>query len=323
MASSVFVRTILIDAGRFALSPWALRALGLFIFGLILVRVDLGSVAETIANARPVLVVGALVLTVPFFIAKSYRWRVILHRYEIEISTGQALRIYCAGLFAGQATPGQLGEVVRARFLSTRGHDSVKSVASVVVDRALDLVALVLIAIPGFGLVFGAGAALALLSALLVMSIALVLMRPRRVLRAIAGKLGQRAQGVAGRVDELFESLDRLMRTPRDISVLVLTTMGALGINMLRFYLLLASLGLSLPIVDFVFGVALANLLALLPVTIFGVGTRDAVLALVFLQAGGTTEGAVAFSLLILAVAYLLNMVVGSIAWALETGRTK
>ena len=80
---------------------------------------------------------------------------------------------------------------------------------------------------------------------------------------------------------------------------------------------------MSLPVANFVFGVALANLLALLPITVFGVGTRDAALALVFQQAGGTTEGAVAFSLMILGVAYMLNMAVGSIAWALETGRSK
>lgn len=323
MISSDSARSILTSTRRLALSPWALRILGLVVFVLILVRIDLGRVAETIGGARLELVAGSLILAAPFFIAKSYRWRVILRQYDIDVSGGQALQMYCAGLFAGQATPGQLGELVRARFLWARGHDAVKSMVSVVVDRALDLAALVLVAIPGFGLVFGAGAALALLIALLTISIAVVLIRPRRVLRAIAWRLGPRSQGFAARVDELIGAMERSMRTRWDASVLVLTTLGSLGINLLRFYLLLVSLGLSLPIANFVFGVALANLLGLLPVSVFGVGTRDAVLALVFQQAGGTTEGAVAFSIMILGVAYLFNMAVGSVAWVLEARISK
>ena len=58
------------------------------------------------------------------------------------------------------------------------------------------------------------------------------------------------------------------MRAKRDASVLALTTFGSPGINMLRFYLLLVSLGLSLPIANFVFGVAPANPLGLRLVTI-------------------------------------------------------
>lgn len=297
--------------------------MGLIIFSIVLARIDLGGMSEVITSARPGLILAAVALTAPFFFVKSYRWQRILRQYEIDVSSRQALQMYCAGLFVGQATPGQLGELVRARFLWARGHDPIKATVSVVVDRALDLVALVLVAIPGFGLVFGTGATVVLLIALLAMTITIILVRPRRVLHVISGKLGARTHGVASRIEELFGSMEQSMRTKGDVSFLVITTLGVLGINMVRFYLLLMSLGLSLPIVSFVFGVPLANLLGLLPITIFGVGTRDAVLALVFHQAGGTTEDAVAFSLMILGVAYALNFVWGFVAWQLEAGRTK
>ena len=305
------------------MNRWSIRILGLVIFSIVLARIDLGGMSEAITSARLGLVLAALALTVPFFITKSYRWRFILRRTEIHISNRASLQLYGAGLFAGQVTPGQLGELVRARFLWLRGHDPVKSTFSVVVDRALDMVALVLVAIPGFGLVFGASAAVAVLIALLAMTIAVVLIRPRRVLRALAGKLGPRAQGASARVDDLIGSMEQSMRTSADAAVLALTTAAALGINMLRFYLLLVSLGLSLPIANFVFGVALANLLGLMPITVLGIGTRDAVMVLVFQQAGESAEGAVAFSLLILGVAYVFNLAWGFVAWQLEVGHAK
>ena len=121
------------------------------------------------------------------------------------------------------------------------------------------------------------------------------------------------------RIDELLVTLGRAFRTPTTIWAVALASVLALALNILRFYLLLLALGLTLPAGGFIFGVALANLVGLLPITVAGVGTRDAVLLLVFEQAGRPGEGAIAFSLLILLLAYGLNLIWGFLAWLLET----
>ena len=305
------------SSGRFR---WSLRLLGLLILALLLRQLDLAQLVAMIHSLRPGLLLAAIALTAPFFAVKSWRWRVILRSLGIEISRSLALQLYGAGLFAGQLTPGQLGEVVRAYFLWRRGHDALLATSSVVLDRVLDLVVLVVVAVPGLGLVLGWGQELALLTVVVGVVGILLLLRPQRLWRVLATRLQRwpRLAPMVARVDELLTTLVLAMRAPGAAGIIGLTTVLALALNFVRFYLLLLALGLSLPAGRFVFGVALANLAGLLPITVAGVGVRDAVLVLIFQQAGQPAEGAVAFSLLILLVAYGLNVVWGFPAWLLE-----
>lgn len=121
------------------------------------------------------------------------------------------------------------------------------------------------------------------------------------------------------KVDELLVTMVRALSTSGTAWAVAGATVLALALNIIRFYMLLLSLGLTLPIGALIFGIALANLIGLLPISVAGVGMRDAVLLLVFQQAGQSSEGAIAFSLLILLVAYGLNLIWGFPAWLLET----
>jgi uncharacterized membrane protein YbhN (UPF0104 family) len=132
--------------------------------------------------------------------------------------------------------------------------------------------------------------------------------RLRRILERRADRLGVGARA-------LVEAMARVWASRRTMTALLLTTSAALAINLVRFYLLLLALGLALPLDAFVFGTSLANLVGLLPISIAGIGTRDTVLTLVF-QSGGQSPGdALAYSALILAIAYGLNLLLGFPAW--------
>jgi uncharacterized protein (TIRG00374 family) len=128
-----------------------------------------------------------------------------------------------------------------------------------------------------------------------------------------------RLRRVGQTVQEFLSALQMSVADPRAALIMTVTTLVALALNYVRFYLLLAALGLTLPMASFIFGVSLASFVGLLPVTIFGLGLREIVLVQVFQDAGRTAEAAIAFSALILLVAYLLNIAWGFAAWVLET----
>ena len=300
---------------------WLLRVSGLFILARLLRQVHLETVLELLRGLHTGWLLGAVVITVPFFLVKSWRWRAILRGLGIEIPSRMALQMYGAGLFVGQITPGQLGEIIRAHFLWRRGYDGVLAAGSVVVDRALDLALLVGVALPGAVLVLGRGQGLLMYAVVVGVAAALFVLRPVQWWRVLSNWLHSfpSVERAAMRIDELLVTLGRAFRTPTTIWAVALASVLALALNILRFYLLLLALGLTLPAGGFIFGVALANLVGLLPITVAGVGTRDAVLLLVFEQAGRPGEGAIAFSLLILLLAYGLNLIWGFLAWLLET----
>jgi len=315
--------TPVFSRGSHTRSRWPLRLIGLVILVFVLRRLDLGQLAKTMYSVQPKLLLLAVLLTVPFFILKSWRWRMILRGLDIEISAGLALQLYGAGLFAGQITPGQLGEMVRAHFLWRRGHDALLAVASVMVDRVVDLVLLVLVAMPGLFLIWAPEQELIVLVVMFGMAGVLFVLRPARFWKVFVTRLRRWPQlvPVTVRVDEILNTLASALRTPGAVWLIGGATVLALVLNFVRFYVLLLALGLSLPIGTFVFGVALANLAGLLPITVAGIGVRDAVLMFVFQHAGQPAEGGVVFSMLILLVAYFLNVAWGSLAWILETRR--
>jgi hypothetical protein len=92
--------------------------------------------------------------------------------------------------------------------------------------------------------------------------------------------------------------------------------MAAYVVHYVRFYILLLALhvGAAPPALAFVATLALVSVVALIPVTVMGVGTRDGVLVLAAGGLGISYEEAVGFSLLIL-ITYLANLAIGFVCW--------
>lgn len=302
-------------------SRWLYRLLGVGILVWLLVRVDLEHVGQSLTSLALGPFVAACALTVPFFALKVWRWQIILNGLGIRLGYRQSVRMFGAGLFIGQATPGQLGELIRAQFLWRRGYDELIALGSVLLDRLIDLLTLAAIALPGLAVVVGKREALAAITGLAVVLAGVVAVRPLRPLTRVVGALGARPRfaSFAERLETAATLLGQTAQSPTILAQTLLLSALALAVNFLRFYLLLMALKVSLPMDHFVFGVALANLAGLVPVTIAGVGFRDAVLIYVFREAGQSAEAAISFSLLILFVAYALNIVWGFPAWWKET----
>lgn len=136
--------------------------------------------------------------------------------------------------------------------------------------------------------------------ALLIKGLSLV--RRTRYREEISQTLGRFQQGM-----EQLLSIHLLL--PLVITVI------AYGLFYLQCYLAALSLRLPLSYPYAAFCVSLASLLALLPISISGLGVRDATFIALLLPLGVTAEMAVSYSLLILLVFNILGGALGAIAW--------
>jgi glycosyltransferase 2 family protein len=75
------------------------------------------------------------------------------------------------------------------------------------------------------------------------------------------------------------------------------------------------AMGLALPFIDVALALAVASLLALLPISISGVGPREAYFALLFPALGLTADQGIAFGLLVFAVIHATIALLGAVAW--------
>lgn len=303
-----------------------LRLFGLVLLGLLLWRADVNRLLTTFGEASLVLVALAIVLNVPQISIKAIRWRGLLQSMQIPYGLWSTLLVYFGSIFVGLLTPGRLGEFVKALHISKdRDVPAGKAWASVLVDRLFDLSAL---------LIFGAAALLSLLNNPLG-GVAFALSLPVVVLvTGIYVFLNNRTFGIVSAVgcrSKLMERvvfseggwLSELRAGIRQISVRRLIgssilTVGAYGIFFTQCYLLVRALNLPIGFLQVSFAVALGSLVTLIPVSVSGLGTREAAIMAYLGSDGIPAESALVFSLSLFLTFYVAGGLIGSVGWWLK-----
>ncbi|ABM30672.1 lysylphosphatidylglycerol synthase transmembrane domain-containing protein [Paracidovorax citrulli] len=176
------------------------------------------------------------------------RWRWLLRRAGHRVPAVAGFAGYLAG-FAFTATPGKVGELVRARYFTRWGVPAARTLSAFVYERAFDLLTVALLAalaVPSgrlFGIVlaFVAG---------LIGAVAAVAARPRW-LRRLAARMratGWRRTARAGRMLALGLAGCRLWLTPCDMAVSFGLGLAAWMIIAASFAWLLQGLDIALPL---------------------------------------------------------------------------
>lgn len=296
-----------------------LRLLGVaLLVALVLIfKIDLGQTAVLVAHANLVYVSLAVILFIPFLASKAWRWQIILRDLQISISIGEAIRLYALGLGAGMVTPGQVGDAVKVAYLRERGLG--RGLVSVLLDRLWDVLVLLLLAGSGAFLFWqqleGEWVAIALLG---VGTIAMLTItaspRAQRVLLGLWTNWRRPKVGAP-----VFEPVKL---SPLQITRQFALTLLATAIVYIRYYLLTSALNVHLSPVPFVAAMSLATVAALLPISISGVGARDAALLLVAGSIGISREQALGISALFLLLS-VVNGLVGFGVWLIQSQKVE
>jgi uncharacterized protein (TIRG00374 family) len=267
--------------------------------------------------------VVAIVLNVPQISLKVLRWQWLLRSQDIQYRLWPAYLSYFGSIFIGLLTPGRLGEFVKALHVSQDcGIPTARAFSTVLADRLFDLYALLLVGGAALLTLRGdpdVGRALGLAGLTVLLTLPLVVLLNRQAfgqLQALALRLGPWSQ-------KLFISQGWLMQLRNGLRALTLPwlaraaglTVLAYGIFFAQCYLLAMALGLSVGYAQVSYAVALGSLVTLLPVSISGLGTREAAIIAYLGMAGVPAEGALAFSLLVFATFYVAGGLMGAIAW--------
>jgi len=219
-------------------------------------------------------------LSIPALAVKGFRWQEILRAIGFEFSYNDSLGVYAAGSLAGAVTPGKVGDLAKAPLLVARGVPWSAGVAASLLDRVFDAVLV---------FVVGLGSMLAL-PALPGRSVIAVAAMVAIALTLIAALVFRRVFYTSFRATNLRWWL-----------VMAVTTVASLAPYFGSAYFCSQALGLSLGLVEITAGASVAAVLALLPVTVSGIGTRDAAFVVIFASRGVNAEHAMALSSLILA----------------------
>jgi glycosyltransferase 2 family protein len=267
-------------------------AAGSALVAFLLWHYDLRSALQLIRRERPFFFVATVTLYVCGQGMSAYRWRYVAALNGLAGRYSEYLAFYFIGMFTNVFVPGLVGgDTMRALYLGRQHQRIGPAFASVIADRGIGLLTLFW---------------LAAVAALCTTRVRL----PASVLRVtlFTGTLSLVAYIGAPMLAKWFSSSNRLNRllAPilpylcRPIALIPAIALSALLQIALATcqYLLGVGLGLDIALATFVLIVPITNVIASLPITINGLGMREAGYLVLLGMAGVSKEQAVALSIL-------------------------
>ena len=296
-----------------------IRMLGLVIFVILLYKVNLFTLIPVLKDVDGYLLGISIFLVFPLMLLKAIRWDFLLRVEGIDYPLKDAVSVYLVGWYLGMITPGRVGDFIKVLYLRKRAVSYGKAFVSVLIDRVFDLLLIVIVAILGiyfFGLFTPLGyVSLGLLAAIVLIFGSLF---NHKILSRIF-KIADRIllKKYHDRMEFHFNDFAAGMNKLKNMGLLlpVLLTVLAYGITFFQCYLITLALHIDLSFFYVSFAVSIAGLVALVPISFSGVGTRDATLVFLFGLSGIASQRALSFSLLYLATFILAIGAWGVVCW--------
>jgi hypothetical protein len=296
-------------------------AAGLTLF--VLWKANPSAVLRATGAADPAWIAAAVALVVFDRALMAYRWIVLLRALDpaARPPLGAVIRVFFVSTFVGTFLPSVGGDVVRAFGLSKLGVAASASAASVLLDRVLGVLSILLVGLLGVAIagreVADRGVVLALVIAAAGCAAAgLVVFSERAAawLHRVAARLPLAAVGHGGAA--LIEALRRYRHRHGDLLNVIAGSVGVQLLRVVQAYCLGRALGIGAPLLVYLAYVPLILLIMLLPITVNGLGTSQVAFVWLFGRAGVDEPRAFALSVLFVALGAVGNLP-GGILYAL------
>lgn len=300
--------------------------LGIIILIVILSRLNLKAIITYYAQLNLIHLGLINLIILPTIFIKALRWRYFLRLQGINYSVADSLISYWGGIFAGIITPGRAGEAMKAVYLKVdKGIPFSEGIASVTMDRLFDLYLLILLGVigswnfPGFrargnNLIIIFISSLVIIAPLVLFNKAIIEKTARLIYKTIMSKIDK---NLFDSQFKNFLSANKRIVTKRIYPAFLLTVLSHF-FYFGQCFLLARLMSFNISFMTVVFFVSVANLLSLLPITLWGFGTREGVLVYCFSLVGLSAESAISYSFLLFTSFYLISGAFSFIGWLLK-----
>lgn len=262
-----------------------LRAAGtvasLLLLAWILGRQDWLAIVRHAGAVPPGLLAAALAMFLASQAGGAARWWILLRYQRIGIGYGRAFRINAAGLFASNFLPGTIGgDVLRVAGILPLTVGPVIGLASVVADRLIGIATMVLV-LPLSWLAFGP-----------------------RLMPALGGLLGvgvpsDRISKLARMAsDRVRAALAPWLARPQSLIFSMLASIAAVAIYLSGLWTVARGLGIEVTLAQVAGVTGITYFLSQIPISVNGLGIREAAMIALYVPLGATGEQAAALALI-------------------------
>ena len=290
-------------------------AVSIGLIAFMLSRLDLENMSRFLRRADVSLVLLTLVTV---FIDRSFmvvRWMKLVEALDIQVRRLRVVKIFFLSTFFGSFLPsGVGGEAVRAVSFSRLTSRAVDSVASVVMDRLLGLLSMLLMGLMSLTVFYRVYPHPALVGVVVVLTVAVVAALALGLSRTMHARVWLRGQ--ENWLSKAAHAMGRYRDRLGTLGLVLGLSVGVQGLRVLQAYLLSEAMDLETPIIYFLCFIPPILVVTMLPISVGGWGTTNVAYVALFSQVGMDPDGAFVLSVLILALGVIGNLPGGLIyAW--------
>jgi hypothetical protein len=293
---------------------------------ILIKRIDLSKLIRIVSGADISKIILALLLALLIYFIWFLRWRMLLIGLELNLPQPSIFKSFCLGLFANLFFPSTMGgDVLRSIDLGLRSQKSRQVVASVILDRLSGYSAMMSVAFLALFLgcrIVNDISVLFALSIFLSLLIALLTILFNNFLFSKCSKLLR----FFGRTGEALANLHYEIYNFRHQKELLIKNFAFSFIMQLLFvlsvYLISLAFETNVSLIYFFILVPIISAISAIPVSIAGLGLREASSMFFFTKLGMSAEVALAMALLTFAIMFLIG-ICGGIIYVLTFSRRR
>ena len=293
-----------------------LPIIGIVIFAYIILKLDITNIVKEISQANYYFLLIAMVFIFIFLLTQTLKWFAIARVQKIKIPFVKAFKINLMSIFYGFITPARIGVAMRAEYLKKYNNGKLgKGLSNYTLDKILDLCSLVLIAI--VSIILTRSLALEYAYSFLIFFILLVAgliifieeSRSKSILkifyRFITKKLKRKAK------DGFSSFYTDIPKKRYFLFFFFLNILNWIILETSTFFIGL-SLGINIHYFYYLAILPLVTLISQIPITIGGLGTREASLIGFFGLLGIGATKVFSMSMISLFIAGIIPAIIGS-----------
>lgn len=297
-----------------------LPCLGLGLFLFIVSKVGIKRIVTEVVRSDKTLLGISVLLMGLITLIQSFKWQKILSNQGINISLSKIIPVWLGGLFYGMITPGRVGSFSRAVMLKKQTHEPVeKLAASVFIDRVIDTVCVIFLAVLGAAQVADrfAGTLPVMIIALLMVFVILVLVMNQKISYSLGRTIYKSVlpKRWKKRAKSTYEKF--YMDMPSISKMAIPFSIGLFNwlVIYTQAFLVFRAVGVNVPYFEAITLLPIATAVGLIPVTVGGLGTRELTLIALFEPYSSSAQNIIAGSLLQMMIGYAQSATGAFFAW--------
>ena len=248
-------------------------AITILIFYFIFTKIDFLSVVEVLSHANLFYLFIALLLLFVIILIIAKRWQTILETMGYNFRYKECFNLIMGALPLTSITPSKSGDVIKAYYLKDQIPMS-KTVGSVLTERVFDVFTLILFSL--VGMMFCQRYKLAFFALIILSLIAAMPLILRIDLRLpIKESWNEKLRNIAF-------SMKALINNKKALLIIILFSFSIWFLGVVQTLVFFYALGIDVPLLFTLANIPIAIFIGLIPVTLGGMGTRDAAIIFLF-----------------------------------------